>query len=506
MLTSSWYIRAPSLVTGVCAGSSTEICVVVVTKAYVTTKWDVMTSTAPAQPSKTSELPTPISTTVNSTGTYITLNNGTVVAPHQITNQEYVIVAWLPLILAAIYSILWRIVDSTIREMEPFFQLQRSGGALAHHSLCLDYANSWIITLPFKAIHRRHFRVLCSSLISIALLVIAPLSAEAFFVSLSGQCDLSNPGICYATWGIYPLLAHTISAMLGFIAVLTIALIAFHFRRQPGVFSNPLGIGGLAPLIQNEALLRDFRGINSMASNSELMNELAGRRYKLGWYADIDEKSFYGVVPINCYLDIDRATRPDAAVKSLLVNENSSGSSINAQSATPGLDESPGEETMVPDDQEDSSSITRANGTCGISPALVTTENPELVGHETPRPLGTPQSSQNRTYHPVTTQDHDENLTPLASRAILLLDREFHSNNGTNTAINRSDPSEESMNPPEGDKVEGNSRRPPTSIIKKITRDDKLVKRIIYIIALVILGFLLGMIIYYHYTIGPKWI
>lgn len=238
----------------------------------------------------------PSETVINSTGTYFVFEDGTSNVAPQITRRQYILVAFTPLIVAVLFTIPWRIVDTTIREMEPFYQLQKEGGALAEHSLCLDYSTSLLITTPFKSVFRGHFMVFWSSLISIAVLTLAPLSSEAYFVSLSGQCGPNLPP-CRATWGVYVLLARMIEGILAFIAVLVALLILFGFRRKSGVYSEPLSIAGLASLFHNSPLLRGFREIDSRVSNKQLAEILAGKRYGISSFATSYRTHSHGILP-----------------------------------------------------------------------------------------------------------------------------------------------------------------------------------------------------------------
>lgn len=250
------------------------------------TSMDVTTVTSPRYPT---------ATMVNSTGTYLLMSDGSAQIPPQINLEQYLIVAFLPMFLALVYTFPWRILDKTIREMEPFYQLQNPRGAKAQNSLSLDYSTSWIITTPVKALFRGHYFVLFSALISLAALILAPLSSETMFVSLSGDCGGNS---CHATWGIYPALARTIEGVLAFIALLVFAMIIFNFRRKSGVYANPLSIAGLGTLFQNSDILQEFRAFDSRLSNSELEEILKDRVYKLVMTTDWDGWSGWGIVPL----------------------------------------------------------------------------------------------------------------------------------------------------------------------------------------------------------------
>ncbi|KAL2070841.1 hypothetical protein VTL71DRAFT_13867 [Oculimacula yallundae] len=242
----------------------------------------------------------PVTTFVNGTGTFLKWSNGGVTNAPRITLIQYVFVAFVPLIFAVVFTIPWQILDSTIRELEPFYQLARPGGALAEHSLCLNYGSSFLITTPFKSISKGHFVVCWSSLISIAVLILVPLTSEAFFVSLSGTCGANLPTrLCYGHWGVYPDLVRVIQGILSFIAVLLILLLGFTFNRKSGVYSEPLSIAGLASLLHKSPVLKDFREIDSLVKNKELKSILSGKRYAVSEFTSIDQRSCYGLINVN---------------------------------------------------------------------------------------------------------------------------------------------------------------------------------------------------------------
>jgi hypothetical protein len=254
--------------------------------------------TAPGAPAGGYMNPT-TSTIVNSTGTYYESENGQILRVPQITLQQYIYVAFLPLIVSVLYTIPWQILDTTIREMEPFYQLNQEGGSLGKNSLCLDYSTSWLIAVPFQSIRRGHFIPFWSSLISISVLVVAPISSEAFFVSVTGNCEANAKGACHASWGIYPALARAIEGILGFICVLLVALIFFTHRRKSGLYSEPLSLAGLGVLLSKSPLLKVIRQVDSMITNEELKQVMAAKRFKLAEFVAEDNIPCLGIVPMD---------------------------------------------------------------------------------------------------------------------------------------------------------------------------------------------------------------
>jgi len=88
-----------------------------------------------------------------------------------------------------------------------------------------------------------------------------------------------------------------VQGILAFVAVLTFALALALWRKQSGVYANPLSIAGLATLFQDEDIIRDFRRINAYAPNTnDLCAALHGNRYRIGDYNDADQNPVYGIM------------------------------------------------------------------------------------------------------------------------------------------------------------------------------------------------------------------
>ncbi|PVH84231.1 hypothetical protein DL98DRAFT_584803 [Cadophora sp. DSE1049] len=293
---------------------------------------------ASATPSTTKAAVVPVSTFVNGTGTYLKWSNGGVTFAPRITLLQYICVAIVPLLLAVIFTIPWRILDSTIRELEPFYQLARPRGAFAEDSLCLNYGASFLIAMPFKSITKGHFIVCWSSLISIAVLFLAPLASEAFFVSLTGTCGANIPShLCHGVWGVYPSLVRAIQGILAFVAVLLVLLIAFNFKRSSGVFSEPLSIVGLASLLYKSPVLKDFREIDSLVKNKELKSILSGKRYALSEFTSTDQRPCYGLINVNTDVETGfaaKATRSGNKGRYKLVIGSKSNVEVAAEEAS----------------------------------------------------------------------------------------------------------------------------------------------------------------------------
>ena len=218
-----------------------------------------------------------------------------------IASHEYFIGAFLPTIIAVLFSTPWPLLTSALQEMEPFYQLQEIKGVSASKSLLLDYKSSINVIATINAMRRGHFSVWSSGLISLAILLLAPLASETVFIGFIGQ------GVCTATSGrsacstprlsVYPITARAIQGILALVVALTLALIIAILRRKSGVYANPLSIASVATLFQNQYLIEEIRRLNPFAIDPKTLKAtLEGQRYRIGSYKEVDGGHSYGMM------------------------------------------------------------------------------------------------------------------------------------------------------------------------------------------------------------------
>jgi hypothetical protein len=70
--------------------------------------------------------------------------------------SQYFSGAYLPTLLAVLYSAYWDIIFMRLKEMEPFFRLAQPGGAEAKESLLLSYTGGSLPGVLVQAIGNRH--------------------------------------------------------------------------------------------------------------------------------------------------------------------------------------------------------------------------------------------------------------------------------------------------------------------------------------------------------------
>ncbi|OQO13974.1 hypothetical protein B0A48_00849 [Cryoendolithus antarcticus] len=90
---------------------------------------------------------------------------------------------YLPTIISVIYSFLWTWVDLDVKRLEPYFQLSKTGGATADHSILLHYPFDFLASVPLKAVRRKHWSVFATSMIMVLVFWgLTPIQAGIFAV------------------------------------------------------------------------------------------------------------------------------------------------------------------------------------------------------------------------------------------------------------------------------------------------------------------------------------
>ena len=215
-----------------------------------------------------------------------------------VTVKQYIIGAFVPTLLAVLFSIPWNLLASALKEMEPFYQLQDPNGVAASRSLLLDYKNSINVAATVNAFRNNHFHVWGSGLISLFVPLLAPLASETVFIGFVGEGDCKSPSgkkACIPRLSVYPVAARVVQSILALIAILALSLAIALARKKSGVYSNPFSIASVAALFQNKEVVEEFRRIDThITDKATLLGILESEAYKIGDYKTGEGGSSYG--------------------------------------------------------------------------------------------------------------------------------------------------------------------------------------------------------------------
>jgi hypothetical protein len=104
------------------------------------------------------------------------------------TDAQYFYGAYLPTLLAVIYSSFWDMAFMKLRELEPFFRLSKSRGAPASDSLLLRYGTASLPVALYLSIKNRDGQIIMASLVSLILTVTVPFASEVLYIGTKGTC------------------------------------------------------------------------------------------------------------------------------------------------------------------------------------------------------------------------------------------------------------------------------------------------------------------------------
>lgn len=225
-----------------------------------------------------------------------------------LTTAQYFAGAFLPTVLAVVATSLLDVIGTNAKLMQPFQALASAsssvggasfsgggpiqsgggGGAVAEASVFLRFdAYMGLLTIP-QAIRLGQPLIVVTQLAVLGSAFLAPLAAEAVAIFTPSGCT----EMCYGKIAVQRPVARALEGLMGAIAVLLVAVLAFTSlkRWKTGVNHNPWSIAGMASLCLNrevrELISRIPRGEGRAVPEKEIAKVLEGRRYRLDEFVE----------------------------------------------------------------------------------------------------------------------------------------------------------------------------------------------------------------------------
>jgi hypothetical protein len=181
----------------------------------------------------------------------------------------YFLGAYLPTLVSVLLGIWWKCIFARLKEMEPFYQMGKSGGAGAKDSVLLAYPGASLVSVLVRSAARRHWLSLMGS-INMALMTLCTLLAsETLLLTSAGptcgvraDSDASSNKGCRILLTMRPVLGWVLSGVLVVVFVLTIAIAARLRRLTSGIRQDRTTIAGVACLYSNELATEFSRSIH----------------------------------------------------------------------------------------------------------------------------------------------------------------------------------------------------------------------------------------------------
>ncbi|KAK7749166.1 hypothetical protein SLS62_008346 [Diatrype stigma] len=192
----------------------------------------------------------------------------------------YFVVRFMPTIITVTFGVLWQNTDFEVKRLEAFYQLSKEGGALAAESINVDYITQFSFTIPFRALHRKHYAVAVSSVACMLAISLVPtLGAAVFQLNPDRQARADDPDL-EKTITINAAISRALTLVLLAIAALGCFLAHQLDTRRTGLLADVKGIAGLASMAVVSHVLMDFRDMD-VAKPKDIHHKLKHRRYML---------------------------------------------------------------------------------------------------------------------------------------------------------------------------------------------------------------------------------
>jgi hypothetical protein len=207
--------------------------------------------------------------------------------------SNYFTGAYLPTLLAIMFSVVWKCIFARLKEMEPLYQMTKPGGAEAKNSLLLSYPSSMLPVVLLKSLWARHWLTLIGAVNLVLVTTCTLFAAETLFLTgvgdgcgviVDAEGDFNHD--CDIVLAMRPAIGFFLGVVL--IAMVVMTLIATNTLRRcsSGVFAEATSIAGIASL-GNEHLLQ---GASQSLSNPT-------RRYTLARAHDTGTVSIIDLAP-----------------------------------------------------------------------------------------------------------------------------------------------------------------------------------------------------------------
>jgi hypothetical protein len=216
---------------------------------------------------------------------------------------------YLPVLLAIIYKFFWTAIYAKVKLIEPFTLLSRPQGTVAADSLHTYYLSSNLTPDPIIAFFKGHWLIFWTSVVYVVVGLLAPVASEVLLLD-TNYCEHPNlektENPCWPPrLSVDPLLVRVLQGLLGYIAVMTITVMAMVLRTSTGVYADPSSISTVASLMHHPEVLKDFRSLDDEALLKDIRKRLGDKRYKLQEYQRPDGVWRYGFVPVTPSISYD---------------------------------------------------------------------------------------------------------------------------------------------------------------------------------------------------------
>ena len=206
---------------------------------------------------------------------FVTFKSGDGIKP-----LSYFVVRFAPTLITVTFGVLWQNTDFEVKRLEAFYQLSKPGGALAAESINVDYLRQFSFMVPLRALHRKHYAVVVSSVTTLLAISLVPtLGAAVFQLKPDRETRINNPEV-EKTITINATISRVLTTVLLIIALLGCLLVYQLNTRRTGLLGDVKGIAGIASMAVVSHIMMDFKDMDT-AKPKDIHDKLKHRRYVL---------------------------------------------------------------------------------------------------------------------------------------------------------------------------------------------------------------------------------
>ena len=170
---------------------------------------------------------------------------------------------------------MWDLLDSTIRKLEPYYQMSQPSGASIKHSLFLDYYSMFPLYAVLRAWQSQHWAVCLSSLgLSLSKMLLMPLATTLFHYKWPNH----KVPVTINKGALFTYLVLNI-----ILAGIALAVAKTLRSRRTGLLHNPTSIAATAAFVAGSPVVDILSAIPSYQDHMTIINLLWNARVSLRW-------------------------------------------------------------------------------------------------------------------------------------------------------------------------------------------------------------------------------
>ena len=218
-------------------------------------------------------------------------------------SSAYFVGTFLPTLMASVFSIPWKILDTEAKSLEPFAQLARPGGGTASETLLLEYHGVHGLLPAIVGLFTGHSSVALTTFLKYCSALLTPLAAEAVRIKLEGACIQDWTQQCTGELQASDTVIRIAQALLALMICAVMAYIIIPHKKDFGVSFDPRSILGISSLAINPYLSTVMCNIplkrDGKFSVSQAAAALGQRKFEFGSVTYSLGQQEYGIIVSN---------------------------------------------------------------------------------------------------------------------------------------------------------------------------------------------------------------